>query len=400
MKEKTKEKIKICFLADKHGLYDDRIYWKMSLSLLKKGFEIYYILISDKDSEGITKEGVNYSSFKIKKFSSNRYINYIIKYSRSKTNYDKLFEKAKEIEADIYHFHDLNINRIGKKLKLLPHKPIVIYDARDPFAQNIKDYIGSESILKPLINLYANYINNWEKKCAKNYDFVISNEENIRDEFRKVLPDNNVDVIYNYTNLYKKRKEMIKEYDLIYCGGITKFRGAFKIIETIKILKEDFPEIKMLFLGNFFTNEFKTEMNKHIVRHKLISNIILKESVPYNEVANYYNKSRIGLGIFLPIKTHKIILQIKIFEYMAMGLPIIGSNFGHINNYILDNNVGITVNPLNSQEIANAIKKILITPSLYSKFKDNGIKAVKEKYNWKLMEEKLLSIYERLLFKR
>mgnify|MGYP001115289856 FL=1 len=40
-----KNKIKVCFIADKHGLYDDRIYWKMAMSLQKKGFEIYYLLL-------------------------------------------------------------------------------------------------------------------------------------------------------------------------------------------------------------------------------------------------------------------------------------------------------------------------------------------------------------------
>ncbi|NNC69828.1 MAG: glycosyltransferase, partial [Flavobacteriaceae bacterium] len=286
------------------------------------------------------------------------------------------------------------------KLKHLAHKPVVIYDVRDPYSQNIKDYIGGKTILKPLINIFANYIDSWEKKCAKNYDFIITNEENVRDIFTKIISPKKVDIIYNYTYLHKLRKEMPKYYDLVYCGGITEYRGAFQIIQAVKILKEDFPNIKMIFLGNFFTTKFKEKMKREIEVNGLKENIILKDSVPYHEVAEYYNKSKIGLGIFLPIRTHEIILQIKIFEYMAMGVPIVGSNFGHINNYILKDNVGLTVDPTNSKKIANAIKKLLTDKSLYNRLSENGVEAVHENYHWGIMEQKLFSIYDQLLLER
>lgn len=49
----------VCFLADKHGLYDDRIYWKMAVSLLKKGYKVHYLFIGDQEASGVTNEGVS-----------------------------------------------------------------------------------------------------------------------------------------------------------------------------------------------------------------------------------------------------------------------------------------------------------------------------------------------------
>ncbi len=394
------EKIKICFLADKHDLFDDRIYWKMAVPLKEKGYDVYYLLIRDENKKGITKEGIKYEILKVKTFSKNRYLNFILKNLNPSNNYKKLFKKAEVINADVYHFHDLWINRIGKKLKQLVQKPIVIYDVHDPFAVNIKDYIGSQSKMKWLVSLYADCINSWEKKCAKRYDFVITTEENIRGEFSKSLPKNRVSVIFNYTYLHKFRNEVPKEYDLIYCGGITKFRGAINIIEAVRILKQSIDDIKMIFLGTIFSKQLKDEMQQLIKKYQLKDNIILKDAVSYHEVVNYYNQSKIGLGIFLPIETHKIILQIKIFEYMAMGLPIIGSNFGHINDYILKDKVGLAVDATQPKEVAKAAKKLLKNEQLYDTFKFNGIRAVEEKYAWSVMEEKLFSIYDKLLTER
>ena len=85
---------------------------------------------------------------------------------------------------------------------------------------------------------------------------------------------------------------------------------------------------------------------------------------------------------------------------MAMGLPIIGSNFGHISHFIQKDKVGITVDPLNSNAIAEAMKSLMTEPALYETYRENGIRAVDEKYHWRLMEDKLISIYDDLLISR
>ncbi len=260
----------------------------------------------------------------------------------------------------------------------------------------------SGTIIKAVVfwKLYSKYISYWEQKCARQYDFIIATEENIRDRFRKILPEQKVDIIYNYTNLSDTRKEIScedKTYDAIYTGGITKLRGAYKILEAVKIAVAKRKDIKVLFLGSYFPPELKDEMEKFISENGLQTNITLLDAVPYSEVADYYNKSKVGLGIFLPCETHRIILQIKIFEYMNYGLPIVGSNFGHINNYIKNEDVGIAVNPEDPEEIANAILKILEDKELYDSFSKNGKDAIDKKYNWDSMEKKLIDIYNSLI---
>ena len=42
---------RICMLADSHGLYDDRIYWKEAVSLSRSGYEVHYVLAADMDEE-------------------------------------------------------------------------------------------------------------------------------------------------------------------------------------------------------------------------------------------------------------------------------------------------------------------------------------------------------------
>ena len=396
-------KIKICFLADKHNLHDERIYWKMAVPLKERGYDVYYLLIRDEIKKGITKEGIKYEILKVKTFSKNRYLNLILKNINPSNNYKILFKKAAEIKADVYHFHDLWINKIGKRLKRLPQKPSVIYDVHEPFAIDIKDYVGGQSKIKWLVNLYADYIDQWEKRCAKQYDFIIATEENVRDKFIKALSDKKVEVIYNFTDIYKNFDSTSlrnKEYDFIYCGGITESRGALKILEAIKIAKKTIPNIKGVYVGRYTPDTLKIKLQKFIDDNDLEKNIQLFSHVKYEEVSEFYNNSKVGLITWLPSKALNIKMPIKIFEYMAFALPIIGSDFGHIKEYIDKDNCGIVVNPNSPEDISNAMITLLTDRSKYDLYSKNGRKATLEKYKWDFEFKRLTGFYTKALNER
>ena len=388
----------ICFLADRHDLYDDRIYWKMAVPLIKNGFKVHYLLIGNKAETGTTKEGVHYKIFKLKIFSKNRVFNFLLKRLNPDNNYKLMLKEAKAIEADIYHFHDLWINRIGIKLKRLAHKPVVFYDAREPYAEDYLSYMKTSFPF--VLRLFAVWVDRWEKEKAKNYDLVIANEQTVRQNFAKVIGEERAVVLYNYTDLLRDIEPVPynnKKYDLIYCGAVTTLRGAFEILKAVKMIKITYPEIKALLLGNYFPLRLKDELQEFIDTNDLGKQVELMDAVPYKEVARYYELSKVGLVLLQRVKTFEISMPIKIFEYMAFGLPIIGSDFGHMKDYIEKESCGITVAPNDTKAIADAALRILNDKDLYMIYSENGKRAAHNKYRWELEFNKLLQFYNMAL---
>ena len=388
----------ICFLADRHDLYDDRIYWKMAVPLVKRGYSVHYYLIGKTDEKGITKEGIHFKIFKLKTFSPNRFLNFVFKRVNPNNNYKLLFKEAKSLKADIYHFHDLWINRLGPKLKNLNHHPVVFYDAREPYADDYVSYVKSP--IPWIVKAFASWVDSWEKKQARHYDMVISNEITVQRNFAKKIGEDRTAVLYNYSDMIDLATDLPpkdKTYDLIYCGAITELRGAFEMTKAIKKAREQFPEIKALFLGNYYPLSIKDQLSDMLKKEGLADNIILHEAVPYQRVADYYNKSKIGLVLLQKVKTFEVSMPIKIFEYMAFGLPIIGSNFGHMKDYIQRDKCGIAVKPNDTESISRAIVKILKDEELYMKYSKNGRMAAKSKYRWELEFKKLIGYYKTAL---
>jgi len=393
---------KICLLADRHSLYDDRAYWKICLSLRRNGYEVHYVVIDNENDEGITKEGIYYKLIKRKQFISQTHINYLFKkLFPIKTEYDEALEYCAKIKADIYQIEDLRLNRIIKQLKELSHKPKLIYDLREPRDNNLKDIkFRNSAVPKLLTDTYSDYIQGWEYKKLKYYDHILAVDDGIYNRVRKNVPQVPVDLIYNFTNLKSSRKNIPfeeKKYDAAYVGSVNRNRGGITAVKAAKIVSEKLPDFRLLLLGKIHEEDVKNEIHEFIEKNNLQKNIITEGSVPYEKVPDYYNQIKIGLNPLFYAKAHLEIIQIKLFEYMNYGIPIITSNFGYMQKYVEENEVGLAIPPDNETSLASAIITLLTNRNLYEKFSENGIRAVDEKFNWDVMEKKLLNIYDSLL---
>jgi len=395
--------ISVCMISSLHGLYDDRIYWKEAISLKNHGYSLTHITVGSDDQDFISPHGIRLIQVGKKRYFQNPYLDILFRKITFKPNvYKKILQICANLHSDVYHFHDLQINKIGKQLKHLPHKPKVIYDVHEDYPDLIRSLYPSFGLKHVIADMYAYLVGRCELSKALYYDYIIVAVEHIQNKFAMMVNSEKIQIVYNYTTLspgFVKAFED-KKYDAIYCGQISKIRGVFKILESIKILKRKRPAIKILFLGPVPDRRLKIQIESYISSNSLEENIILNRSVPYEKIDEFLQDSKIGLGIFLPVNMFFYGIQVKTFEYMAYGLPIVCSNFGTINRFVAETNSGITVNPLDPVAISEAINLLLTDKDLYQELRSNAIQAIKNTYNWKSEEKKLFAIYNILLNSR
>lgn len=118
--------------------------------------------------------------------------------------------------------------------------------------------------------------------------------------------------------------------------------------------------------------------------------------VDREEIKNLLGESIAGLVILRPTINYKDSLPIKMFEYMAAGIPVIASNFPLWEEIIEENECGICVDPLDVSEISKAMNYIINNPERAEEMAQNGRKAVETEYNWEAESEKLLKLYKNL----
>ncbi|CUU68751.1 phosphoserine aminotransferase%2C (psat) [Campylobacter hyointestinalis subsp. hyointestinalis] len=369
--------LNIVHLTSVHPRYDTRVFIKMCCSLAKnKSYKVSLVVADGKGDE--IKSNVFIYDVGLKSYS---------RISRMQKTAKKIFQKAKDLNSDIYHIHDPELIPVGLRLKKLGKK--VIFDSHEDVPKDILSKNWIPFLLRRSIS-YAYSL--YEQYACSKFDYIVAATPFIRDKFLKINK-NSID-INNYPilgELYNDISWNDKENSVCYVGGISRIRG---IVEIVKAMK--YADIKLNLVGLFDSNDLKNEI---VVLAKSICNenkINLFGFLDRKGVSDIINKSKIGLVTLYPTTAYLEALPIKMFEYMSAGIPVIASNFPLWRDIVEKSGCGICVDPLKPKDIAKAINFILQNPQIAEQMGINGRKIVVEKYNWAIEEEKLFNIYEEL----
>ncbi len=177
---------------------------------------------------------------------------------------------------------------------------------------------------------------------------------------------------------------------LCYCGGITEKRGITQIVRAL-----DKIDAELLLAGNMSMSYQQTLMELPGWKKVKYLGVLNRE-----QVSLMYQKSAIGLCVLQDTPNIYYSLPIKMFEYMAAGLPVICSNFPLWKEIIEDNKCGICVDPMNAEMIADSIENLLNSKKELSLMGENGKKAVERSYTWIIEEKKLIALYHKLESRR
>ncbi len=89
--------------------------------------------------------------------------------------------------------------------------------------------------------------------------------------------------------------------------------------------------------------------------------------------------------------------RLKLFEYMAAGLPVIASNFPSIARVISSADCGLLVDPAGDPAtIADTLLSWWQQPAIPVRLGANGRKAILEQYNWEQLANQLDQLYQSL----
>jgi glycosyltransferase involved in cell wall biosynthesis len=297
------------------------------------------------------------------------------------TTVNKVCKKALELDGDIYHFHDPELLRIALKLKR--RGKIVIYDAHEDLPRQLlgKPYLRFRRLFSFFFEIYENFI-------VKRLDAVVTATPFIRDRFKSI---HRLSIDINNYPLEGEIETFVgdteKDNCVCFIGGISEIRGTIQVVQALDIVDVQ------LDLAGGIPPAFREQLTKEKGWEKVneLGFIDRKTSLEVKK------RAFAGIVTFLPLPNHINAQPNKIFEYMASGLPVIGSDFPLWREILVKNNCGICVDPTSPLDIAKAIRYLQENPEEARIMGENGRKMVAETYNWRAEEKKLFALYEKLI---
>ncbi|HYD78294.1 MAG TPA: glycosyltransferase family 4 protein [Paucimonas sp.] len=365
---------KVAHLTSVHSRNDTRIFVKQCRSLASSGYDITLVVADGKGDE--SREGVRIADVGRPPGRIER----MLRTTR------RVFDKAVALDADVYHLHDPELLPTGLRLKRLGKK--VVFDSHEDVPRQIlgKPYLDplSRRVLSRIAALY-------ERHACGRLDGVVAATPFIRDKFlainARTVDVNNFPVLGELDAAVPWHE---KNDEVCYVGDISASRGMREIVRACEYLESPVR----LNLGGRFSDAVLEADVKSMAGWRRVNELGFLDR---SGVRKTLGRSIAGLVVLHPLINYLDALPVKMFEYMAAGIPVIASDFPLWRGIVEEAGCGLCVDPLAPRAIASAIDRLHADPEAARRMGENGRRAVRERFNWALEEEKFRRFYAGLM---
>jgi glycosyltransferase involved in cell wall biosynthesis len=181
----------------------------------------------------------------------------------------------------------------------------------------------------------------------------------------------------------------------IFAGAFRSWHGAINLARAIRELKKrGCSDLGAVFVGS--GPELRSVQNEVID----LPNVVVTGPVPHAKMPAYLAAADIGVapfdvGAHRPLSLGFYWSPLKIFEYMAAGLPVVAPSVDRIPSLVSHGREGILYDPARAGGLADALER-LTDPALRRSLGAAARERVVREYSWKAHCEALVDAIEKL----
>ncbi len=302
------------------------------------------------------------------------------------------------VKPDVLHIHDMVLGETGIRAAKKFSLPTVL-DLHENRPVIMKEYVH----LKKFPGNLLIQPKRWERaqrRLIKKATKVIVVTEEARQQAVKdyAIDPDGVTVVPNTIHpdiylAYPINPSIITpsgEFTLLYMGDTGLRRGTDTAIHALSILRNAGHPVRLVLVGS---NTEDTEL------HKIVDDLGLQEHVLFEgwqDVSTFPSYTALSDVCLSPLKRnlhHDTTYANKIFQYMAMGKPVVVSDCPAQARVIQESQSGLVHRANDPGDLAAKILTILENPSIRKKMGEHAKTAVLETWNWKQTSRDLIAMY-------
>ncbi len=360
-----------------HHALDSRILFKECIALRKAGYQV--VLVAPHPADEVI-EGVQIRSL-----------------PPARNRLDRMWrltglalDLCRREGGDVYHLHDAELLPRASALKRLGGR--VIYDMHECMPKALaasKPYLPRW--IAPLVaRIYTWFERYWLRDVA-----VVFAELSYKDGYRWVRRRVDVLNLPDVGQLEEIDEPKNAIPTVCYFGLIAGLRSSWEMLRAVRLLRDEGLRVDFECIGPTDENH-GLELREYVEQHGL-DGVRLRGFRPAGVGHRILARCHIGLAVLYPTPNMRSSYPTKMFEYMALGLPVIVSDFPLYRGIVDAAGCGLCVEPGDAGALAAAIRWLIENPAEARAMGERGRRAARERYNWATEKRKLLSFYEELL---
>ncbi len=176
---------------------------------------------------------------------------------------------------------------------------------------------------------------------------------------------------------------------IVFIGVLTAYQGIDLLLEAMPAILKKIPKAKVLCVG--FPETAYREKAKQM---GLEASVIFPGKIPYAEASRYLSLGHVAVSP----KISTTEANLKLFGYMAMGLPTVV--FDNLINREILGDLGIYAQSGDVSSLADSLVLALSDEELRKRLGERSYQKAVECYSWKAVGEQLVGSYNRVISKK
>lgn len=302
----------------------------------------------------------------------------------------RTFRAASKVHAKAYHFHDLDFLPWALLLKWQKKVPVV-YDCHENYPEEVRhNKLWIPRALRPVASGITRLFENFSVKQLKHVIVPVPSLQQRFGEFSGMR-------IQQVRNLarWNARKDLQHEKALIFTGGLLVSYGAQGLLEIMRELKRRGRSYPLIVVDRFESEALREEFRVAIEIESLPISIVPK--VNPSEMDRLLSRAWIGLATEMDTPDRRLSLPTKLFEYMAMGLPVVASGIPHSREVVEASGNGIVVPPADWMCFTDAVERLWEDAAFRDQCRESGFKAVEGEFSWVHEQKRLVAYFATFL---
>lgn len=200
--------------------------------------------------------------------------------------------------------------------------------------------------------------------------------------------------IEEYSNLpeggiFREKFNISKDDRLIiFIGRVHEIKGLDLLIDAFKELADSVSDVKLAIVGP--DDGYMDSLNLRIAECGLSDKVIVTGPLYKREK----QEALVDCDLFVMPSKYESFTTSGL-EAMACGKPLVLTKNNHIHDWV-DGSVGLACDD-DKMSLKDAMAEVLFDEELSKKFGMNGRRLIQEKYNWDMINEQILNIYESII---
>jgi len=177
-------------------------------------------------------------------------------------------------------------------------------------------------------------------------------------------------------------------YTIGFVGSLRPWHGLPILVEAFARLQRRRPESRLLVVGD---GPERGSLTEALAERGLSSSVCFSGAVAPAEIPGWLARMDVGVAPYEKAEGFYF-SPLKIFEYMAAGLPVVASRIGQIPEIVDDERSGLLCAPGDPEELAAALDRLGADSDLRDRLARSAREAVLQKHTWEAVVETILKL--------